>query len=77
MQGREWRVVGHLDLFSKVERSLSERTLIASDSFAASAGGSRLQNAQFHLSSAAAIRSGHREPVSQTAPPVAATPGSG
>lgn len=46
MQGREWRVVGHLDLFSKVERSLSERTLIASDSFAASAGGSRLQNAQ-------------------------------
>jgi len=71
MQGREWRVVGHLDLFSNVERSLSERTLIASDSFAASAGGSRLQ------SSAPAIRSGHREPVSQTAPPVAATPGSG
>jgi hypothetical protein len=46
MQGREWRIVGHLDLFSNVERSLSERTLIASDSFAASAGGSRLQNAQ-------------------------------
>lgn len=77
MQGREWRVVGHLDLFSNVERSLSERTLIASDSFAASQVDRDCRMRNLHPSSAPAIRSGHREPVSQTAPPVAATPGSG